>query len=55
MYIEVVLADLHSIEEWNIGLGGGMCSPSALLVSRVCLCLCECVSVFMSVLLHFRL
>lgn len=52
MYIEVALADLHSIEEWNIGLDGGMCSPSALLVSRVCyvcvsaclcLCLCYCI------------
>lgn len=32
------LADLHIIEVWTIGLGGGLCSPRALLVD-------ECVSV----------
>lgn len=28
------LVDLRLIEEWTVGLGGRLCSPSALLVCR---------------------
>lgn len=28
----IALADVHILEEWTIGFGGGLRSPSALLV-----------------------